>query len=140
NGRSITRGPRGGRHEAERGVDVASWGRSILTTLRRMPHRKRSRPSFPAMGRLAPAPRGEPVPPRVAVIDEDAQRRAELRRLLEGQGFAVQEDARGGRTLRDARAIDAVCLDVCLDADFEGMDLLRRLRLADGDLPVVVVT
>ena len=77
----------------------------------------------------------------VLVVDDDEPVLELAHEFLARAGFEVHS-ARGGReALRIAaeRAIDAVVLDAIMP-DMEGEDVLRSLRAARPDVPVVLVT
>ncbi len=78
----------------------------------------------------------------VLIVDDHASFRSSARALLEAEGFRVvgeAEDAAGG--LAGARELrpDLVLLDVQLPK-VDGLTLLRRLKLEQPDLPVVMLT
>lgn len=81
------------------------------------------------------------VPPRVLVIDDDPGVRSLLTRGLSYEGYTVEAAADGEAGLRAAldRPPELVILDVMLPG-IGGLEVLRRLRLADSTLPVVLLT
>ena len=81
--------------------------------------------------------------PRVLLVEDDAVTRAQLRNVLTGEGWKVQEAANGRvaiEHLADAEP-DLIVLDLLMP-EMDGFEFLERLRQQDtlGDVPVVVVT
>ena len=85
-----------------------------------------------------PSPSAQPT---VYVVDDDAAVLGSLRFLLETDGFAV-------RTFRNATALlnaiqlpgaDCYVIDYKMP-DINGIDLAGRLRKADDDTPVILIT
>ncbi|MFC4638336.1 response regulator transcription factor [Deinococcus hohokamensis] len=79
--------------------------------------------------------------PRILVIDDDAGVRSLLQRGLSYEGYMVETAADGEAGLsavRD-RPPELVILDVMLPG-LDGLEVLRRLRLADANLPVLMLT
>lgn len=78
---------------------------------------------------------------RVLVIDDDVSLTNALRRGLAYEGFAVDTAATGRQGLAIARdhAPDLVILDLMLP-ELDGFQVLERLRAADADLPVLMLT
>jgi FixJ family two-component response regulator len=79
--------------------------------------------------------------PTVYVVDDDAAVLGSLQFLLETDGFAV-------RTFRNATALlnaggtpgaDCYVIDYKMP-DINGIELAGRLRQADGDIPVILIT
>ncbi len=77
----------------------------------------------------------------VLVIDDDPTVRSVLTRGLAYESFAVGTAGTGSQGLTIARdhKPDLVILDVMLPG-FDGYDVLRRLRSADEDVPVLMFT
>src|SRR5215472_8461687 len=78
---------------------------------------------------------------RVLVVDDEAAIRFGVGEFLRASGFVVDEAdgcKAAEREFRDGGA-DIVVVDYSL-ADGNGLDLLRRLRTIDPDVPVVVLT
>ncbi|MGI8586261.1 MAG: response regulator [Chloroflexia bacterium] len=80
------------------------------------------------------------------MVDDEATIREALRQRFEREGFAVSTAATGGEALGallggDAPPLAADCLvlDLMLP-DLDGFDVLRRLRQAGADLPVILLT
>jgi len=78
---------------------------------------------------------------RVLVIDDDPSITSALKRGLAYQGFAVDTAHSGSKGLAIAceQPPDAVLLDVMMPG-MDGYEVLRRLRAADEQLPVLMVT
>jgi DNA-binding NtrC family response regulator len=84
--------------------------------------------------------------PRLLVADDDAAILDTLRQLLRGEGYTVETATSPGGVLAavEARDFDAVLMDMNYTLDttggVEGLDLLSRLQLLDGTMPVLVMT
>ena len=78
---------------------------------------------------------------RVLVIDDDPTITSVLKRGLAYEGFAVDTAATGAEGLTIARdhCPDLVILDVMLPG-LDGYEVLRRLRSADEEMPVLMLT
>jgi DNA-binding response OmpR family regulator len=78
---------------------------------------------------------------RILVIDDDPAVTSVLKRGLAYEGYSVDTAATGAQGLSIARdhVPDLVILDVMLPGA-DGYEVLRRLRIADPDLPVMMVT
>jgi DNA-binding response OmpR family regulator len=78
---------------------------------------------------------------RVLVVDDDPAVTSVLKRGLSYEGFAVETAASGeeGLALARQRAPDAVVLDVMMPG-LDGLEVLRRLRAGDPQLPVLMLT
>ncbi|ODT04556.1 MAG: DNA-binding response regulator [Gemmatimonadetes bacterium SCN 70-22] len=79
--------------------------------------------------------------PRILVIDDDPTVTSVLKRGLAYEGFIVDTAATGAQGLAIARdhAPDLVILDVMLPG-LDGFQVLERLRNADAELPVMMLT
>lgn len=77
----------------------------------------------------------------VLVIDDDPSITSVLRRGLSYEGFAVETASSGEAGLAIARehAPDAVVLDWLMPG-LDGLAVLERLRLADRELPILMLT
>ena len=77
----------------------------------------------------------------VLVVDDDPEIRDSLRRGLSVEGYAVSLAADGSEALDAARdrAPDLVVLDLMLPK-LDGLEVCRRLRMAEGSLPIVLLT
>jgi DNA-binding response OmpR family regulator len=78
---------------------------------------------------------------RILVIDDDPGVTSVLKRGLAYEGFAVDTAASGaeGLALARERAPDLVILDIMMPG-LDGLEVLRRLRAADAQLPVLLLT
>ena len=84
-------------------------------------------------------------PCRVLVVDDEAVVRAQLRRLLELRGYAVDEVTNGRDALAvltsnaagDPDVVDVVILDMTMP-DLDGAEVLRRVRDAGSRVPIIV--
>jgi two-component system, OmpR family, response regulator len=88
-----------------------------------------------------PATRQATEHARVLVVDDDANILDLLSASLTFQGFEVHTAANGPAALHQAQTVrpDAVLLDVTMPG-MDGFDVLRRLRAADIDTPVLFLT
>jgi two-component system, LuxR family, response regulator FixJ len=77
----------------------------------------------------------------VHVVDDDEAVRQSLQFLLESAGMAVQTQESAAAFLKVVREVEAGCVitDVRMP-EVSGVDLLRRLRELELDLPVIVIT
>ena len=84
-------------------------------------------------------PDGSPL--RVLVVDDEVNIAELVTMALRYEGVEVRQAHTGTRAVAEARSFqpDAVVLDVMLP-DLDGLTVLRRLRAADPDLPVVFLT
>jgi len=82
-----------------------------------------------------------PKSTRILVIDDEPDVREMLEFLLEEEGFHVDTapDGSTGLSKVNARDYDLVLLDLMLP-DMSGMDVLKRIRRDDKELPVCMVT
>ena len=78
---------------------------------------------------------------RILVIDDDAALTSTLKRGLAYEGYTVDaaNSSRHGLTLARERTPDLVILDLMLP-DLDGFEVLARLREADPELPVIMLT
>ncbi|MDH5589040.1 MAG: response regulator [Gemmatimonadota bacterium] len=95
------------------------------------------------VGRVGLAPRDEPGPDRILLVDDDEDSRTLARALLEGKGYSVMEAA-DGREALDVLASKAVTLAV-VDLQMpvmDGKEVLSRMRTdpALAHVPVVILT
>ncbi|HET7397159.1 MAG TPA: response regulator transcription factor [Intrasporangium sp.] len=82
---------------------------------------------------------GSPV--RVLVVDDEANLTELLSMALRYEGWEVRSAATGMDAVRVARGFDpdAVVLDMMLP-DFDGLEVLRRMRAANPHVPVLFLT
>jgi CheY-like chemotaxis protein len=82
-------------------------------------------------------------PLRIPVVDDEAQNRVILRRLLERLGFAVDEAQTGAQCIEQAEvgSPDLILMDLCMP-EMDGVEATHPLRAmpAVRDIPVVAVT
>ena len=85
--------------------------------------------------------RADGSPVRVLVVDDETQLAELLSMALRYEGWQVETAANGGDAVRVARELrpDAVVLDMMLP-DVDGLEVLRRLRADDPDIPVLFLT
>jgi DNA-binding response OmpR family regulator len=78
---------------------------------------------------------------RVLVVEDDEPIAEPLLRALDRDGHSVTWAATGSQALEaaDAERFDLIILDLGLP-DIDGIDVCRRLRRADGDVPILVLT
>jgi two-component system nitrogen regulation response regulator NtrX len=77
----------------------------------------------------------------VLVVDDEAGVRASLGAILGDEGYAVETVGSGEEALAalEKRRYDVVLLDVWLPGA-DGLEVLRRIRESDAELPVVVIS
>jgi two-component system, OmpR family, response regulator len=78
---------------------------------------------------------------RVLVVDDEVALTDLLSMALRYEGWQIRAVATGSAAVRVARQFrpDAVILDVMLP-DFDGLEIMRRLRAQDPNLPVLFLT
>ncbi|MCY1009258.1 sigma-54 dependent transcriptional regulator [Nannocystis pusilla] len=78
---------------------------------------------------------------RILVVDDEPNARQGLQKLLRHEGYEVRIDADGAAALRTAGEFvpDVVVTDLRMPG-MDGMELLKRLREQDRDIPVIVAT
>jgi CheY-like chemotaxis protein len=78
---------------------------------------------------------------RILVIDDDALVRSALRRMLEGEGFAVLEARHGGEGLAivASEPVDLVITDILMP-EIEGIETILELRRNHPALPVIATS
>lgn len=79
--------------------------------------------------------------PRLLVVDDDRAVTSLLRRGFSYEGFEVETAADGREALRIARERppDLVVLDLMMPG-IDGLDVCRRLRMADETMPILILT
>jgi two-component system OmpR family response regulator len=84
-------------------------------------------------------PDGSPL--RVLVVDDEVNIAELIGMALRYEGFDVSVAHTGAKAVSTARSVapDAVVLDMMLP-DFDGLEVLRRMRSTDPDVPVVFLT
>ncbi len=90
-------------------------------------------------GPVLTRPDGSPV--RVLVVDDEDNLSELLSMALRYEGWDVRTAATGLKAVRTAKEFepDAVVLDMMLP-DIDGLEVLRRMRAADPNIPVVFLT
>ncbi len=78
---------------------------------------------------------------RILVVDDDPAVTSVLKRGLSYEGFAVDTASSGpeGLTSAQERYPDLVILDIMMPG-LDGLDVLKRLRAADPELPILLLT
>jgi two-component system OmpR family response regulator len=84
-------------------------------------------------------PDGSPL--RVLVVDDEANIAELISMALRYEGFEVRAAHTGTKAVAAAKEFrpDAVVLDIMLP-DFDGLEVLRRMRATEPDVPVVFLT
>lgn len=79
--------------------------------------------------------------PRILIVDDMADARRVLARLLEAEGFEAQEAEDGitGLAMMRTQSPDVMLVDMRMPG-MDGMQLLGKVRKLDEDIPVIVVT
>lgn len=79
--------------------------------------------------------------PRLLIVEDEPSLRMGLADGLASEGFTVEECADGASALERAQAggLDAMLLDLMLPG-MDGLQVLRRLREAGNDLPIVILS
>ncbi len=77
----------------------------------------------------------------ILVVDDEAGVRSSLAGILGDEGYAVTaaDSGEAGLAALEARRYDLVLLDVWLPG-LDGLEVLRRIRERDSELPVVVIS
>jgi len=85
--------------------------------------------------------RADGSPVRVLVVDDEVNIAELVAMALRYEGFQVTTAHTGATAVQAAKDVrpDAVVLDIMLP-DLDGVEVLRRMRGTDGDLPVVFLT
>src|SRR5437867_12187341 len=99
-------------------------------------------PGAAASGAQAPVlQRADGTPIRVLVVDDEPSLAELLASVLRYEGWEIQTAGDGSSAVRTAREFrpDAVVLDIMLP-DFDGLEVLRRLRGETPDVPVLFLT
>jgi two-component system, OmpR family, phosphate regulon response regulator OmpR len=81
------------------------------------------------------------TPPRIIVVDDDAELRALLQRFLGEHGFAVRTVADGAALSQQLarNPADAIVLDLMMPGE-DGLAVCRRLRAAGDMTPILMLT
>ncbi len=78
---------------------------------------------------------------KVLAVENNAELLKLLSHLLEKEGFEVHTATGGAEALRKFAELkpEIACLDVLLD-DMSGYEICRQIRIADADMPVLLIT
>ena len=81
------------------------------------------------------------MPARIVIADDEPRMAAVVAMALERDGHVCEQCGSGGEALAavEARGADLVVTDLRMP-DMDGLELLRRLRTARPELPVILVT
>ncbi len=79
--------------------------------------------------------------PRILVIDDDAQVRDMLRRMLElaGHEVVVAEDGEAGLKVHAAEPADLIITDILMP-NKEGLEIIMCLRRDQPELPIIAIS
>ncbi len=80
-------------------------------------------------------------PPRILVVDDEADVRWVLRSALEGRGYQVDEAASGEEALSRlaSRRYDLLLLDLRMEG-LNGVNVMERVRISRPRLPIIILT
>ncbi len=88
-----------------------------------------------------------PTDVKVLLIDDDADFRASVRSLLEGEGYSVSEATSGRQGLEQILADrpDAIVLDIMMETLEEGYGVTQAIKIKDEfrdcrEVPIVMVS
>ena len=89
----------------------------------------------------APLTRPDGTPIRVLAVDDEASLTELLSMAMRYEGWQVTTAASGTAAVKAARETrpDAIVLDMMLP-DFDGLEVMRRIRADDPDVPVIFLT
>ena len=78
----------------------------------------------------------------ILIVDDDQAQLTILQRILKREGYTVETvgDSKAALEVLAERMFDLVISDMWMSARFEGRDLLREIKRADPDLPVLIMT
>jgi two-component system, OmpR family, response regulator len=95
--------------------------------------------AYPKIRLMSSMNNGSPV--RVLVVDDEASLSELLSMAFRYEGWEVRAAGNGGEAVRVAREFrpDVVVLDMMLP-DFDGLEVLRRLRANEPQVPVLFLT
>ncbi|MEO5568426.1 MAG: response regulator, partial [Gemmatimonadaceae bacterium] len=118
-------------------------GKGSIFTLRIPSRVDIARQGAPARPASLVMPQGDGSAGTVLIIDDDADARALLRRILASDGFRVLEapDGPTGLAMAADQRPDAITLDVLMPG-LDGWEVLRRVRAdaAIADIPVIMLS
>jgi two-component system OmpR family response regulator len=89
----------------------------------------------------APLTRPDGTPIRVLAVDDESSLTELLSMAMRYEGWQVATAASGSEAVKVARETrpDAIVLDMMLP-DFDGLEVMRRIRAEDPDVPVIFLT
>src|SRR5512133_36247 len=92
-------------------------------------------------GNTAPLTRPDGSPIRILAVDDESSLTELLSMAMRYEGWQVATAASGGQAVKAARQTrpDAIVLDMMLP-DFDGLEVMRRIRSEDPDVPVIFLT
>lgn len=85
--------------------------------------------------------RAKTFPPRLLIVDDEAEVRRSLALLLNGLGYVVDDAASGEEALAhlSIRRYDLMLLDLRMPG-MDGVEVMARARQAHPDLPIIILT
>jgi len=88
-----------------------------------------------------PITRPDGTPIRVLAVDDESSLTELLSMAMRYEGWQVSTAASGSEAVKAAREVrpDAIVLDMMLP-DFDGLEVMRRIRAEDPDVPVIFLT
>jgi two-component system OmpR family response regulator len=89
----------------------------------------------------APLTRPDGTPIRVLAVDDESSLTELLSMAMRYEGWQVTTASSGTTAVKAAREVrpDAIVLDMMLP-DFDGLEVMRRIRTEDPDVPVIFLT
>ncbi len=89
----------------------------------------------------APLTRPDGTPIRILAVDDESSLTELLSMAMRYEGWQVSTAASGSEAVKAAREVrpDAIVLDMMLP-DFDGLEVMRRVRSEDPDVPVIFLT
>jgi len=89
----------------------------------------------------APLTRPDGTPIRILAVDDESSLTELLSMAMRYEGWQVSTAASGNEAVKAAREVrpDAIVLDMMLP-DFDGLEVMRRVRSEDPDVPVIFLT
>ncbi|HEY5979919.1 MAG TPA: response regulator transcription factor [Microlunatus sp.] len=89
----------------------------------------------------APLTRPDGTPIRILAVDDESSLTELLSMAMRYEGWQVSTAASGTEAVKAAREVrpDAIVLDMMLP-DFDGLEVMRRVRSEDPDVPVIFLT
>ena len=89
----------------------------------------------------APLTRPDGTPIRILAVDDESSLTELLSMAMRYEGWQVSTAASGNEAVKAAREVrpDAIVLDMMLP-DFDGLEVMRRVRAEDPDVPVIFLT